>query len=903
VKPKVVPVKLADEFLKAWRTQEHKDNDRELIVIPINERKLYWNVLRDLMVSLPRVVDAAQVKPAIGVSLLVWIGSERQARRFRVALAAQTPNLAAMQSLVARMMEHTKQSELREKAEKLLDELKAFGAMDALPATRLHEHDEGDPEDDQEEIYVPHPAAKTPKVNVDQRIRAVKIGELGVGQLAAVKLLVERFKTVFRDPAPGTVPRAIVEHKILFSVDKFVSTRAYRLGPDQMQALRTHIEDLLRQKMITRSSSPYSSAVFPIPKKDASGRTTDVRWVFDFRAINATTIPDRYPLPIIEDLINRVTGANVFSKLDLKSGYWQILMRRQDQEKTAFITPFGLYQWVTMPFGLSNAPATFQRLMDRVLEGCTFAIGYIDDILVFSNTFEEHVKHLEEVFSRLRKYGLCVNAAKCTLAVPKVLFLGYTLAHNRLHADPAKVEAIQSYSPPKTLKAVQRFLGMVGYYRKFIRGFSVVASPLTELTKKGIPFKWGSAQQYAFETLRKYLTHAPIMVLPKWSEPFVVETDASVKGIGGVLSQDFPEGRLPVAFVSRKLTQAESRYSTRELEALAILFCLKRFGVFVKGRKFMVLTDHASLEWLWSWKNPSPRVERWLTQLAAFGRFEARYRPGKENKVADALSRVDTVIVAPVRVTVEPEMKDLLDFPTEASWKEAYAEDPIYGPYLAFTRDGGPTKCTEVERLRYERWSTKFHWVSDMLYHRRPGSVDPRGVLVIPERFRTLFLMAYHDLPTGGHMGRDKMYGIMSKRFYWPTMKTDIMVYIRGCLSCALMRTRKPPRTAIALFDDWVTHPFDIIHVDHITHMPLTSRGFESILVIADRCTGWVEAKPVKSLTATDTAEAIMEMVVYRHGVPGSMVRIMVVRSFRKSSWSSQLAADSARSSQRLTIL
>jgi len=869
IKPKVIPMADVDDFLKGWRGQDRGDSTKQMIVVPISERKLYWNVLRDLMVSLPRVLDSAQVKPTLGACVLVGIGSDRQARRFRVAVAAQASTITATLNLVEQMTELTAKAELRSKAEKLLEELCAFGAMDALPASRLRENDDNDPEDDNADVYVPYPS-KTPKVNLDQRIKAVKLGELAKEQVEAVKLLLEKFKIVFRDPAPGTVPRTIVEHKILFSQDRYVSTRAYRLSPTQTQALQEHIQDLLRQKMVTPSSSPYSSAVFPIPKKDANGKITETRWVFDFRAINAITIPDRYPLPIIEDLLNKVTGAELFSKVDLKSGYWQLLMRRQDQEKTAFITPFGLYQWVTMPFGLSNAPATFQRLIDRVLEGCSFAVGYIDDILIFSRTFDDHMKHLQELFSRLKKYGLCVSAAKCTLAVPKVLFLGYVLARNRLHADPVKVETIWKYPPPKTLKAVQRFLGMVGYYRKFIRGFSVIASPLSELTKKRVQFTWGPAQQHAFETLRNYLTRAPIMVLPNWTEPFILETDASVKGIGGVLSQDFPDGRLAIAFVSRKLTPAEARYSTRELEALAILFCLKRFATYVQGRKFSVLTDHASLEWIWSWKDPSPRVQRWLSQLSAFGRFPSRYRPGKENKVADALSRVDAITVAPVKVSQALEPKDLLDFPAAASWKEAYAEDSSYGPFLQFRDD--PAKCTATERLRFERWAAKFHWVDGMLYLRRPGSVDARGVLVIPELFRTLFLMAYHDLPTAGHMGRDKMYGIMSKRFYWPTLTTDISTYIKGCLSCALMRTQKPPRTAMALFDDVVTRPFDIIHVDHITHMPLTPRGYDSILVIADRCTGWVEAKPVKSLSAAETAEGIMEMVVHRHGVPGAIV-------------------------------
>jgi len=867
IRPVILTLIKVDDYFKEWRTRTV--HTHQLIVIPINERKLYWNVLRDLMVTLPRFLDEKQLSPSMGSCLMTWIGSEREARRFRVALASQISTSREFKAKVDEMMMLAiEKVRLQGRAEHLLDELCAFGAVDVLPKSRFDEGGEPDPEDDREEIYVP--TGQRQLVDLEKRLRLVKVGAVNFKSLAAIRLLLEEFKAVFKDPAPGTVPGKLVEHAICFRQEKFISARAYRLGEAHLTTLKAHVTGLLQNRMIRPSSSPHSSAIFPIPKKDADGKTTEIRWVIDFRAINANTIPDRYPLPLIEELLSKVTNAKIFSKVDLKSAYWQVMVRKEDQVKTAFITPFGLYECVTMPFGLSNAPATFQRLIDRVLEGCTFAVGYLDDILVYSASIDQHVVHLREVFERLRRFGLCVSAAKCTLAVTEILFLGYVLTHGRLKASPSKVEAIRTFPVPTTMRGVQRFLGMVGFYRKFIRNFSVIASPLTHLTKKGVPYSWGREQQQAFETLRQCLTQGPILALPEKEGRFILETDASVKGLGGVLSQDFPEGRLPIAFGSRRLTGAETRYPTRELEALAILWCCKRFSTLLLGRPFLVLTDHASLEWLKTWRNPSPRVRRWLTQLEEFS-FESRYRPGKDNKVADALSRpADAVLVAPVRVSVEPTVTDLMDFPEEVRWKQAYAEDPAYGPFLRYQQEG--SRVSDVDRLRFERWGTKFHVAGDMLYLRRPGSIDPRGMLVIPEQFRTLFLTAYHDLPTAGHMGRDKMYGIMSKRFYWATMKTDIATYIRGCLSCALMRTRKPPKTAMALFDDVMTRPFEIIHVDHLTHMPKTPSGAESILVIADRCTGWIEAKSVRSLTAEETAAGIMEMVVCRHGVPGAIV-------------------------------
>jgi len=337
--PVIIPAAKADEFLRKWRTQQ--EPSRKLIVTPLLERKLHWQVLRDVMVTVPRLLDPSHVSPQMGPCVMVWISSERQARHFRVSLAARV-SAATTKGIVDRMVALCGDgTTLRDRAVTILDELVDFGIMDTLPRTRFEETGEWDPEDDRKEIYVPKPQ-KPLHVDLEQRIRAIRIGALPDEQLKAVKSLLEEFKVIFRDPSPGTVSRTVVEHKIAFRSDGFISARPYRLGPPQEAALREHVQHLLKLRMVRPSSSPYSSPIFAIPKKDETGKITDTRWVMDYRAVNEKTIPDRYPIPNIEDLLSKVAKARVFSKIDLKSSYWQIMIARRDQAKTAFVTPFEL---------------------------------------------------------------------------------------------------------------------------------------------------------------------------------------------------------------------------------------------------------------------------------------------------------------------------------------------------------------------------------------------------------------------------------------------------------------------------------------------------------------------------------------------------------------------------------
>jgi len=573
-------------------------------------------------------------------------------------------------------------------AKQLLETLMEFGAMDALPRTSIEAHLEVDPEDDEESMDASlQPASPSPSVTV----RQIPMGKgLPAEFQERLRQLVIAFPDVLLAPSPASVPREVVEHRITFRDDVYVSARPFRCGAAQMELLRKHISDLLRAGMIRRSNSPHSSAIFSIPKKDG-----ELRWVVDFRQVNSNTVPDRYPIPCIEDLLPRIRNASVFSRIDLKSAYWQVGIRQEDQEKTAFVTPFGLYEWRVLAFGLTNAPACFQRLIDRVLADCReSAIGYFDDILVYSTDLEAHVCHLREVFRRLAKYGLRINAKKCLLAAKSVLFLGYVISEGRLRPDPSKVEAISKFGAPRTVKELQRFLGMVGFYRRWIHNFSATAAPLTQLTKKGSPFRWGPEQQKSFEVLRSKLQQGPILALPDARREFILETDASITGIGGVLSQDFEEGRLPIAFASRTLVAAEKKYPTRELECLAILYCCKRFAPYLRGRRFRVFTDHASLTWLSEWKSPPPRILRWLSTLQQFS-MDVIYRPGKQNVVADALSRVSVI-----------QVDERVEFPEEAEWAQAYAEDPMFGPFIAFLE--GTLAATSAQRVTFDRMAQRF---------------------------------------------------------------------------------------------------------------------------------------------------------------------------------------------------
>jgi hypothetical protein len=397
---------------------------------------------------------------------------------------------------------------------------------------------------------------------------------------------------------------------------------------------------MLEDGIIKHSTSPWSSPIVLVKKKNG-----DLRFCVDYCKVNQITVNDSHPLPLISDLLDSVKDAKYFSLLDLRSGYWQIPVAPEDRTKTAFVTQNGLYEFTRMSFGLKTAPATFQRAMEVILSGLTFEIClcYLDDVIIFGRTLTEHNDRLKTVLTRFREHNLRVKLAKCVFASPQVTYLGHQVNQKRVSPDPAKVEAVQNISSPTSLKEVRSFLGLTGYYRRFIPHYATIAQPLTKLTSKEYcnRFEWSKECQAAFEKLKHLLCSAPILRYPDFNCEFVLHTDASDVGLGVVLSQfDKHSREHVVAYASKTLSPRETNYSTTEKEAFAIQFGTQHFRVYLLGCKFTIITDHNPLSWLQSME-PKGQIACWLMDLQEFD-FEVKHRPGRMHNNADALSRLNT---------------------------------------------------------------------------------------------------------------------------------------------------------------------------------------------------------------------------------------------------------------------
>lgn len=432
-----------------------------------------------------------------------------------------------------------------------------------------------------------------------------------------------------------------IKHTIDTSNNRPIFTKAYRYPQIHKEEVKSQVQKMLGQGIIRPSISPWSSPVWVVPKKlDASGKQ---KWrvVIDYRKLNELSVDDKYPLPNISDLLDQLGKCEYFSTLDLASGFHQIEIDPTDIPKTAFSVENGHYEFVRMPFGLKNAPSTFQRVMDNILLGIQNerCLVYMDDIIIYSPTIHEHMARLKEVFKRLRKANLKIQPDKCEFLRKEVAYLGHLVTKDGVKPNPAKVECIKNFPEPKNPKDIKSFLGLAGYYRRFISNFAKTSKPLTKLLQKDVTFLFDTDCKAAFEELKNALISNPILIYPNFEEPFILTTDASAFAIGAVLSQG-PIGKdLPIAYASRTLCNAEAKYSTIERELLAIVWSVKHFRPYLYGRKFTLITDHRPLTWLFSIKDPGSRLARWRLKLEEYN-YKIEHKPGKINKNADALSRI-----------------------------------------------------------------------------------------------------------------------------------------------------------------------------------------------------------------------------------------------------------------------
>ncbi|KAG5899439.1 hypothetical protein JTB14_033630 [Gonioctena quinquepunctata] len=468
-----------------------------------------------------------------------------------------------------------------------------------------------------------------------EKLVAISSKDIKPAQQPKLRDLVKKYQDIF-DTGQGKGGRTnVVQHKIDTGGARPIRQSARRLPLAKKEEADKIVSDMGKAGVIEPSDSPWSSPVVLVKKKDGS-----TRFCVDYRQLNNVTKKDSYPLPRIDDTLDTLAGSTIFSTLDLKSGYWQVELAQEDREKTAFTIGSGLWQFTVMPFGLCNAPATFERLMETVLKGLSWntCLVYLDDIIVVGRSFEDHVKNLEEVFLRLRNSGLKLSPKKCHLFQKEVRYLGHVVSGEGVAVDDQKIKAVKDWPIPKDIHQLRSFLGLCTYYRRYVLGFANIAKPLTRLTEGQTKFQWSEECQDSFRKLKGALINAPILSYPLPKGKFILDTDASKVGLGAVLSQIQEGQEKVIGYFSKTLSKPERNYCVTRRELLAVVKGVEHFYKYVYGRRFLLRTDHAALKWLLQFKNPEGQVARWIERLQEFD-FEIEHRAGTSHKNADALSR------------------------------------------------------------------------------------------------------------------------------------------------------------------------------------------------------------------------------------------------------------------------
>ena len=677
--------------------------------------------------------------------------------------------------------------------------------------------------------------------------------DLSEAETEKLKQLIWEFRSIFA--AEGSPPgrTGVVKHHIRVKGPP-VREPLRRIPYSLQETVSKEVKKMLQQGVIRESKSPWSSPVVMVKKKDGSWR-----FCIDFRKLNDSTERDAYPLPRIDATLESLAGSQFFSTLDLASGYWQVEVEESDREKTAFSTREGHFEFNVMPFGLTNAPPTFQRLMECVLAGLTYeqCLIYLDDIIVFSVSFEQHLERLKTVFQHVLKAGLKLKGKKCHFAKSEIRYLGHIVSRKGIQADPEKLRAVQEYPVPRNVTALRQFLGLTNYYRRFVQGYSSIAAPLHKLTAQSAGgYKWDKNCQATFEDLKQRLISPPILAYPDFQYPFTVATDASGLALGAVLSQEVEGVERVVAFWSRQLNKAERNYSTIEREALAVVAGIKEFFPYLYGRPFTVYTDHNPLTSLRGLKDTGGRLTRWLLYLQQFD-LTVKYRAGKLNGNADGMSRRQcdtlesptTIAQTVMGVTTHLGDPDLL--------KCEQNEDPFTKNILLSIKDG---KWLPPET---ERWS-KYVVIDGILCRQNRNSQNPRTQVVIPKGLRSYIFEELHI--KSGHQGVHKTLEKVKERFFWPGYEQEIRDAVQRCDICQ-RRNHPVPAPQAPLGTISSNYPFQKISWDIMGPLPVTARGFKYILVITDLFSKWVEAFPLVATDSNTLAKVLVDEIVCRYGM------------------------------------
>ena len=670
----------------------------------------------------------------------------------------------------------------------------------------------------------------------------------------AESTLVKEYSDVFADLPKGLPPTRALDHKIEVIPGSAPPNRqTYRLSLEELAELKQQLQELIDHKFIQPSTSPFGAPVLFVKKKDGTKRLC-----IDYRALNEITVKNVYPLPRVDDLLNQLHGAKCFSKIDLRSGYHQVRIHQDDIHKTAFNTRYGHFEFCVLPFGLTNAPATFMHLMQHLFQKHldSFVIIYLDDILIYSPEEATHRKHVRIVLDILRQNKLFAKLSKCEFFKSSLSFLGHVVSANGVSMEPDKIEAISKWPPPANVKEVRAFLGLAGYYRNFVAQFSAISTPITSLLQKDQPFVWSTEQQLAFDKLKHAITSAPVLILPErdGTRPYVIATDASGFAVGATLMQDQGSGLQPLAFMSKKMLDAERNYPVHEQELLAIVVALKAWEHLIGTRECIIKTDHDSLKYLKSQPKLTARQQRWQEFLSRFN-LSIEYTPGKTNVVADALSR----------------RPDLRDSPSASTSTSASALNNMTSNTSADIIDKIRTASkldSSYQRILRMSKPPREYSVQDGLLYCNDRIVIPNDATL-----RTQLLIETHDTPSSGHFGVAKTLARLRALCHWTRMSTDVHAYVRSCHSCQQNKssTQQPAGSLRPI--PMPSKRWQCVTMDLIGPLPMTKRGHDCIVVCVDKYSKMVHyAATTLTVTAPQLATIFIDQVVRHHGFPESII-------------------------------
>jgi hypothetical protein len=638
-----------------------------------------------------------------------------------------------------------------------------------------------------------------------------------------VKTLLKPYSSLFS----GVGKTDLVQHYINTTNNVPVNLPSYRLPIHLKTKAKCIIQDMLSDGIITESTSEYASPIILVKKKGAD----KIRMVIDYRVLNAKTVKDAFTCPRIDDLVDKLHNATVFTKLDVRSAYNNIEIAPEDRHKTAFRFEGKLYEYNRVPYGLCTAPATFCRLISHVLNDVdSFTTGFFDDIVIFSNNQETHFKHANEVLSLIEKSGLKLNASKCTFFRKSIEYLGFTISHNSIMPADSKVQIIKDWPEPSTLKEMKRFLGLAGYYRKMIKNFAAISEPLNKLQRKSVTFVWSAECHNAFVTLRDILASSPVVRIANPSATFIVKTDASKYGVGCILEQVDPinNERYVIEYASKRFDKAQSNYPAIEQESFGLIFALKHWCHYLLGKEFLVETDSSTVQWLQHKRDSLGKLGRWSLYLGNFD-FITKHIPGKKHVGPDAISRsfpissIDTAAADwSVEIENDPDLKDLIDV-SIVKTNNVYVQNNI------------------------------------------------KSKIVVPKSVRSRILNDLHD--SIGHNGITKTLQRVQERFYWPGLSGYVKRYCKLCHICAVTKDNPSPNSAPLIpINVSNLEPFQMVGMDILGPFPEAKNGEKYLVVMQDYFTKWPEAVALKSVDSLSIQNWFSNEIIPRFGVMNDLI-------------------------------